>query len=331
MIILNRFLDGPGEAKGGSMAPGLHLLLQGIAEHAIRFDRSDYISFHSDINGLIRKFENDPSQENLLLLTGSVNKTMEEYNRRATTHFRKQQVYMQEIITMLSQAIVELSSSDKSTQAGFRDIEKGIEQVVDFEAFLRLKHSLNSMLNRVRMDFHKREMTCQNLNDLKGKLETQAAAVGAALDHEEPAPGESRRNPCEQVIHQAFAAPQKIYVAIAVDGKNKAVRERFGAGVAQQVEDMIIDAVRRKLSGSDQLQNWSTGALVLLLERAENQEAVRRELSPVLSQRMEATVHANNREVMLPIHLNWTLLAAREFPSAEALLLRIKDYVAKNS
>jgi len=331
LIILNRFLEGSGDAKAGSLARGLHLLLQGIAEHAIRFDRSDHISFHSDINGLIKKFENDPSQENLLLLAGSVNKTMEEYNRRAMTHFRKQQSYMQEIVTMLSQTIVDLSPADKSTQTGLRDIEKGIEQATDFEAFLRLKYSLTSMLDRVRTDFQKRETTCQNLSQLKGKLEAQATAVGAALAAKEPGPVEGALNAGERTIHQAFAASHRVYVAVVVDGKSKAVRERFGAGVAKQVEDMIIGVVQRKLSGSDHLEVWSSGALVLVMERNENHESVRRQLSPVLSQRMEATVQANNREVLLPIHLNWTLFAAREFPSAEVLLQKIRDYVVKNS
>ena len=90
MISLRKFWSAEPPSEPGDLLRIVRLMVQGIALHAVEGDPQDYQIFRRDLQEQMEAIEAGPSEAELLLRTGSVLKTLEDYNERTTRHLRMQ-------------------------------------------------------------------------------------------------------------------------------------------------------------------------------------------------------------------------------------------------
>jgi GGDEF domain-containing protein len=254
---------------------------------------------------------------------------MEDYNRRTSKVVQRQNTELQHMVSMLTQTLITVGASGDSSVAKLQDIEKSIERARMLEDIQLLKLRLGECLETVREEAMRQKTEGQSaLENLKKELETSRERIGTvttAVDLD-AATGLPSKKEALKAIQAAVASPDSRFLAIAVVSRVQAVNARFGYAVGDRMLAAFAEHFQGNLGAGDQVFRWHGPALIALLERGDELEAVRTEIRRFAETKLEKTVEVGSRTVMLPISATWSIFQVTQ--PLEELLKKMEAFTA---
>jgi diguanylate cyclase (GGDEF)-like protein len=328
MISFRKLWDSDQKQDGGDLRV-VQLLLQGMALHAVEGDPQDHEKFRADMQTLLEGLGETPSPAELLMTTGAVLKTVEDYNHRTTRYVRVQGAELHNMIAMLTKTVATLGTGSERAVTRLKEIEGQIEKTSVIEDVRLLKMRMETCLEGIRDEAHRQKTeSTHTVEGLKHEIsQTQerirTAAAAPAVD---PVTGLLSRAEAETAFAATVQASEQAYAAFFVVDRVPVINARFGYAVGDRVLNLYLEELRKKLSAADLVFRWSGPAFVVLLLRKERIDTVRDQLRFLVPGKLERTVEMGNRSAMLPISATWTVFPVA--PPMETLTGQLDAFLA---
>ena len=278
-----------------------HLLLQGIAMHAVVGDKSEHEAFQADLTRLQQSLGQAPSAHEILVVTGAVVKTLEDYNRRVSRFVHAENVELERIVTMLTDTVATVSSASNRTVARLQDISKQIERASVIENLQMLRVQLGDCLSTVREEVVRQRSDASTIvEQLTGRL-TAIHNEPSKID-EPSAPDEltglPRREAAIQQIESLAGSEQPFYLALFSVERLRPITERFGPQAGDQVVLLLCQHLAQHF---ERLYRWCRAGFVAVIQRSGQPRLIADEVARVARHRLERTLHISGRSVLLPV------------------------------
>jgi len=138
------------------------------------------------------------------------------------------------------------------------------------------------------------------LHQVQARKQVEAGASGV-----DPLTGLLSRAEGEQAIQAASGSGSHGYAALFVLNRLQAITARYGSELADQLLMFFLQRLSLGLAPQDQFFRWSADSFLAVMQRKESVELLRRELTRLLSVRLEQTFEIASRTVTLPISPTW--------------------------
>ena len=304
------------------------LLLEAIAQHAVEGDAADLETFRRDVANALLKMVPETEPGELLVVGGSVSRTLEEYNKRITQHVRQRNSVLQNIISMLTATMISISDSGDRTATRLQDIEKQLVSAAMIEDVRVLKHRLGECLESIR-----EERKSQNEQASKMVQHLQNTIASAPKIDDAPrvdaATGLPDRAAAEAALSECAAANEPAYTLVFIADRVQLINARFGYAAGDEVLKTIQTHVRKGLRPEDRMFRWRGPSFLALLKRSDPVDCVRAEISRIVMTRLQKTFDIGNRSVLVPIGMQWALFPVSS--SSKLLVHKIDNFVASSS
>jgi GGDEF domain-containing protein len=311
----------------------VRLLIQGAALHSVEFDSGDYVEFRERSERILKDLVESATPVAAISAAGAMNHALQNYNQTVLQRFRMRQNYLLEMIRMLSGAIGEFTESGQSSIRQLQDVERSIESAADLEDFLQVRASLAESLKAIRLEVQtQRERSMQYLHQCERQLQQQTGltvpkSVRRPQAGEDARTGLPTRGEAVQAIADALQSPRQTFIAAVKMDRYAAISQRYGYAFADKALLLLTNHLVSRLSPDDRFFSWGDASVVAVLERERPYETVKRELQQALSERIEATIRAQNRDVLLHVQAAWLLLPVASATSLEILLERLEMFL----
>jgi len=158
-----------------------------------------------------------------------------------------------------------------------------------------------------------------------------AASRTAPGSRADPITGLPERPAAEAALVAAVKTGNPVYAVLFVLERLDLINSRFGREVGDQVLSFLREHIAQSLSKPVRLFRWTGPALIAIVEREVDAQALREELNRILPLKLSKTVMVSNRPVLLAVSSNWMLFAAHEVRPFQQLLRDIDSFVQANS
>ena len=328
LLTLRRFLDG--SSLDPAFVKMISVLLQAMSGRPVQTgDESDRENFQRQFQAIQEQMEAASTADDMLVACGAARQALDDYNHRASRFIRQQAAELQNMISMLTGTVIDLSSGSDQAIARLRGNEQQLERAADIEDVQLLRSKLGDCLKLVREEAERQKMESQKeIERLKRGVAEASSRVDAArenvdIDEITTLPGPAA---AERAFAEALATPGRKYIVTMVVSRVQAINARFGYAAGNEVINAWRDHVQRHLSGRDRLFRWRGPALVGLLERRDAIDAVRSEVGRFASKPLEWTLETANRSVLIPISAGWSVVGL--LPPAAGVAKHIETFVA---
>jgi len=325
MITLSRFLTKDREVLEVCFRI-INLLLEGMGLHAVEGDPLEYEKFRKDISEAGAKMMPETSCSDLLVAAGSVIRAMEEYNQRISGTTRQRSVEMQNIISMLTQAMIAVSDSSERSAGRLHEIEKQLQSASMIEDVRLLKLRLGECLEKIQEEKQVQvEQSSRVIENLEKTIQQspQHEPVTSGMDLTTGLPD---RTVAEAALNKCATANEKAYAAIFIADRVQLINARFGYAAGDEILKTIKTHIQKGLRPVDRLYRWRGPSFLALLKREESADLVRGELSRITMAKLEKTVEIGNKSVLLPIGVHSAIFAVTA--SVKLLTHKIDAFVA---
>jgi GGDEF domain-containing protein len=303
------------------------LLLEGIALHAVEADRDDYDSFGMTIRDIEARLAKETSVSALFQVAGEVVKLLGEHNRHASAFFKKQGIELQQMVAMLTRAVMDIGASSEQSQVMLAEIETQIENARKVDNIQLLKTQLGECLVTVRREVSRQKTEeSDTLRALRRQLGSSHASAEEGFVERDPVTGLPNSAEAEKAIRTCLSSPDNKYLAVAAVGRIQAINARFGYLVGDKILNVFKSSFEKTISGQDRLFRWRGPALVALLERNQTIEQVRSEIRRFADTKLEETLEVGTRSIMMPISATWTVIPVA--PPSDGLMRKIEAFLS---
>ncbi len=307
----------------------VRLLLQGIGLHAVEGDHQDHEKFRQDMQKLLSALDAAPTTAVLLVTTGSVLKTLEDYNQRASRYVRMQGTELQNMIAMLTRTVATLGAGSDRSVARLRDIEGQIEKTSVIEDVRMLKLRMEECLESIRDEAQRQKTeSAMALEGLRQEIvhSQQRMRAGTAAPARDPVTGLPIRAEAQAAFEALFESGTPAYAALFVVGRVALINSRFGYAVGDRVLNLYLEELQKQLSAADTIYRWNGPAFMAILHRPDRLEKVREQLSFIIPSKLERTIQLPNRTALLPISATWTVFPI--IPPIHDLLNQLDNFLS---
>ena len=328
MISLARFLNIDRE-QAEACFKIINLLLEAIRQHAVEGDAAELAKFRKDVSDALNRMVPDTTAADLLIAAGSVTHNLEQYNRRISVSVRQHSAELQNIISMLTQAMISVSDSGERSAARLQEIEKQLVSASVVEDVRVLKARLGECLENIREERKlQNEQATKVVHELQKTIE-QAPKPKQADKGVDQATGLPDRAAAEAALAECAAANESAYTLVFIADRIQLINARFGYAAGDEVLKTIQTHVQKNLQPKDTLFRWRGPSFLALLKRTDPVDCVRAEITQIVMSRLQKTFDIGNRSVLLPIGMQWALFPVS---SASRLLVhKIDHFVATHA
>jgi PleD family two-component response regulator len=329
---IRKFLN-PIEPQPKDFIRFLHLLLQGIATHAVESDPSELRRFRLDISNISNKLtETLGLDEMSLVIEGAVD-LLKEYNRRAGKLEVASKSELRAILTIMTDTIAFLISSSETEVASLQSIEKSIEKASAIDDIRRLRVELTNCLTSVRKESVRlRELSQSQIKSLQAGVRLTVENLnGAQSEPTDTATGLQGRITAELWITNKIAEGRDFAIAVFVVDRLGLINGRFGRAIGDQILLSVAQHLGQEATGECLLLRWSGPAFVLVSPIGPNFSAVERLVKKLGSMRLQKDIETEDGSVMLSITCSWTLEKVTPKESAELICRKLDGFVAARS
>ena len=297
----------------------VHLLLQGIGVKAVEGDPDDYARFRQTVDEVSAALAEPVEADEYLLQTGVVLKALEDYNRRTSKVIRRAGSEYQAMVRMLTSTAGAIATASQESVHRLVEIEKRVARATQIEDVCSIKAALSDCLEHIRHETVRQqtsnEQTLEQVNRSLQDVRKIAAAVPVRGNGKnDEVTGLPQRPLAETALAQSHRAETPVYVAVMVLDRIPSFNATFGRETGDKILCYFAGFVRRQLLPNDQAFRWSGPALVALLPRTDGIERVREEFGRLMEQKLEYTVRAASRAILLPVAARWTVLPMMAAP-----------------
>jgi GGDEF domain-containing protein len=116
------------------------------------------------------------------------------------------------------------------------------------------------------------------------------------------------RAAAEALFQKLYADGERKYVLTVVTDRLRSIHSRFGSTACDAVMKIMAEYVSQRLPDATGVFKWSDSAIVAVLHRKDMIDRVRAELRGVLDRVIDPTIDIDNRSVLIPLTLSWSLV-----------------------
>jgi GGDEF domain-containing protein len=328
-ISIKRFLESRSEDLPAALLRMVQLLLQGIETHAVKGDAADHQKFIEDMQKIREGLGGQPAASEVLVLAGSVVKSMEEYNNRTARFIHAQCAELQAMVGMLTKTMTSIASGSEGSITRLQTIEKHLHKASMIEDFQTAKLRMSECLDTLRGEIVlQREESAQTVAHLRSEIEkSQERMAAKPIRRTDLANGVPERSEAETALVAAARENRRLFAVIFVVERVSLVNSRFGYAAGDQVLHFFAQHLVQGFSSADKLFRWSGPSFLLLMERRESHDKVRAEVTRITSQRLTTTIQVGARSVLLPVAANWAMFPVLEIRPVQLLFQQLDSFV----
>jgi len=331
MISIKRFL----EQKRTDAQPDGHLLqaslevcrllLDGIANHAIRSREVDWKAHDRTVRGLLRRMNDPPTAFGLLEIASEAVGALEAYSQSTARYLREENEQMQAMVSMLTHTVADLSGQTDASVDRLQSIERQIEGASGLDDIKALSASLGSCLQAVReAAAQQRKDSTETVRRLQEQIEAaqrrtannrSARADKAEIDAlAEPSEGPS--SPCMR------------YVAVFELRRAEHIATRFGESARHQMLTLVGESLKRVLEPDDRLLRWKGTSFVLFHHTTASIQEVRARLSEAVAATGQHYIEVGRTTALLSVGVDWMVFPEAQCPSLDAVFAEVDAFLA---
>lgn len=329
LISIKKFMNAGGDDRESALVRTAALLLEGIAVHAVECDSTELSNFQISVRKLRHEVEAMAPPSEILVSTGATIKVMETYNRGIERFIRVRGKQYEEMLAMLSQALIEISHAGESSVQNLLKIEKDLQAVTQIDDLRELKLKLSASLKTLSKEIQVQE---QDSKQFTRSLERKVRQVQAySLDEEpetDPVTGLSGHLAAARAISDAIDSGKPSCVAVFCVERLPLINSQFGVATGDQVLRLFSDHLAQQLSPTDNLFRWRGPVLLAVVNRKGGVQELGAELKRNAPTRLQHNISVGARTVLISISSSWSLLRTSDFKSAEDLLLKVDAFAA---
>ena len=302
----------------------LCLILEGIVVHAVEGDSDDLVQFRNEITSYSDRLTLQTNPDEFLVTIGAVLHSLDGYNRRASQFSKSRTSELHNALGLMTETIGCLASSSQIEIQNLRSIERDLEKASVIEDIRTLRGKLAGCLTALKNESTRVQVDSQErIQSLKAGVQRAAENLQVLpIDSETGLPG---RGSAEQAIANHIAAGEHAGVALFVLDRLMSINGRFGRSIGDQVLMAFAQHLAQQLPGNNTLWRWSGPAFLAILPASANLD---RDVQQIANARLEKSVHADGRSLLLPISCSWTVEKLNSSASAEAIFRKLDGFVA---
>jgi GGDEF domain-containing protein len=321
VISLKKLLNTDPEAAG-AMLRVAQLLLQGIGEHALRYDSDQHLQFRGQMEDAAAALANcAPGPDSQICVAAAI-RSLEEYNRKTAQQLRVRSGELQDMVKMLTFAIGEISTTGEENVSRLRRIEGLVSSVTQIEDVRAVRAQLSVCLEEIRKEAARQKIASTSAVD---RLKKDLAEVqnGPAAD---PVTGLSHRAQAVELISNACESELPVFAVVMVIDRLQAVNTACGTAAGDQLLRYFSGYVRRSLPSEDRIFRWTGASLLALVARCPRIDPLREQIKLLMDEKLEYTVRTPTRSVRLPVTARWALFPM--MPSPRLLIQKLDTFAS---
>jgi GGDEF domain-containing protein len=307
VLSIRRYLNEYSTESTNPLLPVCTLLLEGIARHALAFDREEYQEFRTALQKLASALETTKNGDELLAIAEAGCEAMARYNRDAQRVQGAQTVELRCMIEMLSQTLVALAEAGGQSVQALQSIQKQVEGARQLDDIRLLRARLGDSLKSISEEARRqRERNAEMLRQAK-----EAARIASDNPREAEVDRVSGLPTFQKAEHEIAArvgADSCYYAAVFVVERVESVNLRYGPATGDRLLQVFSQQLVSRLSPKDEVFRWRGPAYVALLNRTDSADGVRAEVARFASERHEQSLEVDGRPIRIPLGCAWTIL-----------------------
>lgn len=155
--------------------------------------------------------------------------------------------------------------------------------------------------------------------------DTEDRAPSLAVDPQTGLPG---RAEAERAFAQLHRQGSRAFAGVFVIDHFKTIVQRYGFQAAEEIILFFSVHLAQGLAGGGQLYRWTGPAFVVLLERLDSIERVRRDVAGLASLKLEKVLQLKARTALLVVSAAWEVFPIYASSSVEQLVRQIDAFAA---
>jgi GGDEF domain-containing protein len=303
-------------------------LLDACGEHAVCWSTEEREVFRKRIRETAQELEVGATASQVLIATGSLTQTLQDYARRTQQHMDD----LRETAGLLLAHIG--GQSDGLPACGqLQELEREMHGVPPGGMALfreRLTACLQALAEGEAGNRGQSEDLLNTLRDRVTVLEQMPASRAAEppkkqISAIDACTGLPSRAEAEIALQQALEKSGNLYICIFYIHRMNLTNARFGEAVGNQVILYCSQQIASQiLLGADMLYRWSGPAFLAILDRDESAQAVANEVHRMASAPMSRFFETSSRSVYLPMKIS-----AQSVPAGNKSYAEVADMIEK--
>jgi len=331
MISIRQFLEqrqGKTPPNGELLEASLQmnrLLLDSIAQHAVRGRDSDFAGFSGSFAALIRDMDEPPTAMRLLELSSAAVESMDLYAQQTTDYLRGQNEQMQAMLVMLTETLADVSGQADENVVRLQAIEQQIESATELDDMRLLNSRLESCLVGLREAVaHQRKGSAATMERLRHQIGAARKEMTAERPEREETAIDLAPESLEELPREATAS----YVAVFRLQRAAHIAARFGEKSKQQMLSLLSQSLNGILAPGDRLLRWKGTSFVLFLNASSTLHEIRVMLSEAVARTGQHYVEVGKRTALISVGVDWTVFRQDQCPSLDAVFTEIESFLA---
>lgn len=285
-------------------------LLEGIEYHAVSGEHIDSGRYQESVRNLRMALAPGVSGDEADRVGREACAVMEEYGRSTREWNRRQAGEIQNMVSMLNQTVVVLSSGSQRSITRLQRVEKQLERASQIEDLVAMKAHFAECLAYVREESARERdevartvlMMEQQVKDARDEMAVERSGV----------PG---RAEAEQAIAAAILeAPERNWVVVLELDRYRAVQARFGAAAAEHLLSHFGGELGRRLPSPKRLFRWNPGSVVVLIESGKRHAELEQQVRDALrTLPLETNLELGSRVAVLTQSHQWQVVWLADF------------------
>jgi GGDEF domain-containing protein len=328
VLSIRRYLNEYGTESTNPLLRVCTLLLEGIAKHALAFDREEYQEFRASLQQLGSALQTTLVKDESEAIAQAVCEALGDYNRAAQRAQGAQTVELRCMIEMLSQTLVALAESGGQSVQALQSIQKEVESARQLDDIRLLRARLGDSLKSISDEARRQKE--RNAEMLRQAEEAGRLASGTQQEPDvDRVSGLPTFPKAEDEIAVRVGADSAFYAAVFVVERVESVNLRYGPTTGDRLLQVFSERLVSKLSSKDEVFRWRGPAYGALLNRSGPTDRVRAEVARFASERQEQSLEIDGHAVKVPLGCAWTILHLADCRIGEEACRQIDRFVAE--
>ena len=257
------------------------LALEGIALHSPVGEPAEHAAFQATMREFqLKLVEGAITPGEILVFTGAIIQTIQDYNRKVERHFANQKKDLQDMVAILNGIVIQSWRGNENAVANLKAIEKQLKTTCEQDDIRVLKSRLQDCVSAVQAETERRSQQRDSVREFMRTQVANPVVRSATEGHgEDPATGLRQRSHARELLGLKIAGGFAGYSVPIVLNRLQAINDRFGRDVGDAYFLASAQAVAQALRPTDQVFRWSGPALLAILDRDGPADAVRGEVA----------------------------------------------------
>jgi GGDEF domain-containing protein len=257
-------------------------------------------------------------------------KTLESLAQNGSRISFSQVRELQTTLMLMGKTIAMLADAARGAVSGLAEVESTLENSGAVDDLRELRGKLERCLSMARTQSEQLRLDLeQKVQALQSAVEKVAALAGRpAIDATTNLPG---RESAENAIAARISEGQPAALALVIVDRLAFLNAKFGGVVKDEVLASAARHIAQNLPPGTSMFRWSGPAFAAVFEARHGFTAVEREVKKAATSRLEQTVDAGGRSVLLTISRSHHLWRLDATTSPQTIFQSLDDFIAANS